>query len=106
MVERNTGTCQKCDVDPFQIYFEFSVFQTENVRFYESAQGIDHSVGHIGVGLKAALGNSRADGGQNIFRSAAVVLLHLADGFSGNVLCSSPPPGMDGSYDPFDRVVQ
>ena len=49
------------------------------------------AVGHVGMGLKAAGGDARADGGQDVLRAAAIALRHGQDTLSGRPGGGAPP---------------
>ena len=67
---------------------------------------IPQPIGHIGMGLKTAGGDSRSNGRQDILPPAAVVLLHPLHPPGGNAQCGTPPSCMDGTGHPLYRVAQ
>ena len=64
------------------------------------------AVGHVGMGLKAAGGDARADGGQDVPRAAAIALCHGQGTLSGRPGGGAPPSGVDGGDHPADRVIE
>ncbi len=91
MLGEQPGFLQQHGIQALQVHLVGSAAAHGDIGQRRGAHGAGHGVGHVGVGLKTALGDARPNSGQDVGGVAAIDIRHLLHRAGGNALGGARP---------------